>query len=656
VARVSSESFGPSPERELRNDLKADLKSTWRLLKPHAKPRIPALFLLAILNAVSTFGQTLVVLLLEPIWNLVLFPRKGEAAENVDPGPIEEAFAWITRTSVEQGFIRGEARQNEQYAALCVVVIFLILVALITTAAQYAHHQLAAKVSLRMVVDLRVRIARHLMGLSLGWHGSRKLGDTLSRVSSDAQQTLSAVKLFFGDMLQNGNFTIWYMGLMIYAAPELATVVLITMPLLAWPISKLSKRVRKSSTKSLTTLGASVQVLTQMFQGIRTVRAFDMEDREVDRYEELNEEFLKDSMRMVRAQSLAQVWTSLFSHVGTAVLLFAVGFGAIWFDLFGDGGKMMIFFMGSAQMYNHMKRLTRNLTALESSVGASERLAEVLEEEADIRELPGAHKLTEITGEVRIEGLKFAYPNAAGPALSGIDLVVRPGETLALVGPSGGGKSTLLSMICRFFDPDEGSIWAGGHDLREVKVRSWRQQFSLVEQAPFLFHSTIRENIRYGRLEATQEEIEEAATSAHIHDFIESLPEGYDTDVADMGTRLSGGQRQRITIARAFLKGAPLLLLDEATSSLDSESESAVQAALENVMRDRTVVVIAHRLATIRNADRIAVLEDGTVSQTGTHAELIAAGGTYSRLVEMQQIQGVEPRETGAEDREPTEA
>ena len=636
--------------------MKADLKSTWRLLKPHAKPRIPALVLVAVLNAIATFGQTLVVLLLEPIWNLVLFPRKGEAAESADPGPIEELFAWITRTSVEQGIIRGEARQNEQYAALCIIVIFLICVAVITTTAQYAHNQVANKISLRMVVDLRVRLARHLMGLGLGWHGSRKLGDTLSRVSSDVQQTLNAVKLFFGDMLTNSNFTLWYMGLMIYAAPELAGVVLISMPFLAWPISKLSKRVRTRSTKSLTTLGASVQVLTQMFQGIRTVRAFDMEDREVDRYEELNEDYLKDTMRMVRAQSLTQAWTSLFSHVGTALLLFAVGFGAIWFDLFGDGGKMMIFFMGSAQMYNHIKRFTRNVTVLEASVGASERLGGVLEEEADVKERSDAHELTGFTGEVGIEGLKFAYPNAEGPALSGINLEVRAGETLALVGPSGGGKSTLLSMICRFFDPEEGSIRADGHDLREVKVRSWRQQFSLVEQAPFLFHSTIRENIRYGRTEATQEEIEEAAVAAHIHEFIESLPEGYDTDVADMGTRLSGGQRQRITIARAFLKGAPLLLLDEATSSLDSESESAVQAALENVMRDRTVVVIAHRLATIRNADRIVVLEDGAVSQIGTHAELLAEGGTYSRLVEMQQLEGSEPRETGAGVHESTEA
>ena len=626
-----------------------NLKSTWRLLKPHAKPRIPTLFLVAVLGALSAFGQSVVVLLLEPIWNLVLFPLKGEDALNAEPGRVEEVFAWVTTTSVERGIIRGEASQDPQYAALCIVVIFLIGVAFLTALTFYAYNQLANRVSLRMVVDLRVRIARHVMGLGLDWHGNRKLGDTLSRVSSDVQQTLQALKLLFGDLLSNTYITLSYMVVMYYAAPELALGVLVTMPFLAWPVSKLSKRVRKRSSKSLSTLGASVQVLTQMFQGIRTVRAFDMEDEEVERYERLNEDYLSDTMRMVRAQSLTQAWTALFSHVGLALLLFVVGVGAIKLELFGDGGKMMVFFLASAQMYTHIKRITRSLTGLEASVGASERLEAVLNEKADVVESNDAEELSPFSGELRIEELAFAYTNSDGPALRGINLELRTGETLALVGPSGGGKSTLMSMICRFFDPDSGRITVDGKDIRDVSIKSWRRQFSLVEQAPFLFHATIGENIRYGRSAATQAEVEEAARAAHIHDFIASLPDGYETDAADMGTRLSGGQRQRITIARALLRGAPLLLLDEATSSLDSESESAVQAALENVMKDRTVVVIAHRLATIQSADRIAVLEGGEVSQIGTHEELLSRGGTYSRLVEMQQLSPADPLSPGSE-------
>ncbi len=273
---------------------------------------------------------------------------------------------------------------------------------------------------------------------------------------------------------------------------------------------------------------------------------------------------------------------------------------------------------------------------MQESVGAADRIQALLDEKPDVVERPQARAIGSLGSGVRFEGVSFAYPGGDGNAVVGLDLHVRPGETLALVGPSGAGKSTIVDLVARFIDPNQGRITADGLDLRDLTLDSWTAQYAMVGQTPFLFHTSIGENIKYGRPGATQAEVEGAARAAGIHEFITGLPQGYETNVADAGSRLSGGQRQRITIARAFLKGAPLLLLDEATSALDTESEKVVQEALERLMSHRTVIVIAHRLSTVRNADRIAVLDKGGLAEIGTHEELIARNGLYARLYAMQ--------------------
>ncbi|MCY3003692.1 MAG: ABC transporter ATP-binding protein, partial [Planctomycetota bacterium] len=420
------------------------------------------------------------------------------------------------------------------------------------------------------------------------------------------------------------------------SAPVPTLIVVGVLPLVAIPIAKLGRRVRKRSTKSLASLGASVEVLTQMFSGIRTVKAFRAEERELERYRGVNESYLSTAMRMVRAVATIEGATTFLSHFGFAVMLVAVGWGTLRFGLFSSPGDMTVFFGGIAMIYTHVKRMTTAINHVQEASGAADRLQAILDERPDITERPGAHPVTTLGSGIRFEDVHFTYAGQDKPAIDGLTLHIRPGETLALVGASGAGKTTTVDLIARFIDASTGRVTVDGRDLRELKLDQWTGMFAMVGQVPFLFHTSIRENILYGKPSATQAEVEAAARAAHIHDFIASLPQGYDTIVGDQGARLSGGQRQRITIARAILKDAPLLLLDEATSALDSESEAEVQRALEGLMKQRTVVVIAHRLSTIRNADRIAVLDQGRLVELGRHDELLTLGGAYARLHAMQ--------------------
>jgi subfamily B ATP-binding cassette protein MsbA len=388
-----------------------------------------------------------------------------------------------------------------------------------------------------------------------------------------------------------------------------------------------------------------VQALSQMFQGIRTVKAFRAEEREMERYREINESYVRSTMRMVRAQALSTSSTLLFSHIGMAGLVVIVGYLTLQAGIFTNEKDLAAFFVTVSAAYASVKDITKAVTQVQESVGASERIQTLLDERADVVERPGARAVTGLGKGLTFENVTFAYVDGDGDAISGLNLSIKPGETLALVGASGSGKSTLVDLIARFIDPTQGRVSVDGHDLRDLTFDSWTAQYAMVGQTPFLFHATIEENIRYGRPDATREQIEAAARAAGIHEFVRALPDGYATNVADAGSRLSGGQRQRITIARAFLKDAPLLLLDEATSALDSESEAVVQEALERLMAHKTAVVIAHRLSTIRRADRIAVLDKGRLVEIGSHDELIARGSVYARL---HAAQFTQPQEVSA--------
>ena len=647
--------MGAASFRSGRRTMKhTSLYQLYRLLKPEFLPRIGYLVGVVVLAAVTAIGLKAPMMLVIPLWNQVLFPPAEAAPVVPEVGAlVDEGEQSRIQTRAYElamdgfgattewvgGLIYGAeagGADEQRLAALWSVALLMTVLTVIASIATYFQILLTRWIALRMMVDLRQRLAQHLVVLSMRYHSQRKFGDLLSAISADVNKTLQVVTSVLRDLVQEPMMIVTSIAGAAVIAFWPTMVFLLILPVAAVPIALLGRRVRKRSRKSLDKLGDSVEVLTQIFTGIRTVKAFRAEERELERYREVNEGYLSTSMKMVRAIGTIRATSHFLSYLGFTALLVLAGWVSIRYPVFGDPAALLAFLALVATIYNHTRRVTTTFNKVQESAGAADRLHALLSERIDISDAPDAVPARGLGAGVRFEGVTFSYPDGDGQAIAGVDIEIVPGEMLALVGPSGAGKSTFMDLLARFIDPDEGRVVVDGTDLRKLELASWTDQFAMVGQVPFLFHDTILENIRYGKPDATIEEIHTAARAAQIHEFIESLPQGYATPVGDVGARLSGGQRQRITIARAILKQAPLLLLDEATSALDSESEAEVQRALERLMIDRTVIVIAHRLSTIRNANRIAVLEAGRLVELGSHAELIEKNGLYARLFATQ--------------------
>ena len=486
--------------------------------------------------------------------------------------------------------------------------------------------------AIRIVADLRCELARHFLSLPLRFFGRRRMGEMISRVTNDAQVMQRSFEMATDNIVVDPLMILFNLVIVAWFLPQAIIVLLVMLPLMAIPMYRQGRKVQKRSTKSLQAMGETTESLNQILTGIRTVKAYQLEEPRLHEFEHNTAKFLERTRRMLHAKGRSIAQTFVGYQVGFAFLLILLGY-VVLVQRGVDFDDVAVIVAPLATTYQHVKRLTRSWHVLMESAGALHGIEEILHSEVDPA-LTGGQPLRKLRGDVELDEVWFSYDEQ--PVLRGVSIRARAGQTVALVGPSGGGKSTMMDLLMRFHDPDRGSIRIDGVDLREVRLADYRNRTAVVSQQPFLFNTTIRENIGYGKQGASQDEIESAARAANIHDFVNSLRDGYDTRVGERGSNLSGGQMQRITIARAILRDPAVLFLDEATSALDSENEGLVQRALDRLRRGRTSFVVAHRLSTIVDADLIVVLDSGRVVESGSHAELLARGGAYKRMFDLQ--------------------
>ena len=496
----------------------------------------------------------------------------------------------------------------------------------------FGDHYLTAYVGLRIINDVRDGLNRHLQSLSLSFFQRHPTGTLISRVTNDVSLVRSALTDSVASLIRD---TTSLLALIVVAFLKdwvLATIAFVVFPASVLPITRMSKKIKRFTKRGQVAKGNLTNLLQESIQGNRIVKAFGMEKYEIDRFQEENQRVFKQSIRGSRTQSVVTPAMELLASLAIGAVVWYGGSSVI-----AGGrtqGEFMAFMTAMFLMYQPFKHLTRTYTTIQQGLAGAERIFEVLDEESEIKDRADAQPISGFSRMIEFHDLSFGYGDEL--VLNNINLKIRAGEMVALVGMSGVGKSTLADLIPRFYEVTSGKITIDGADIRDVTLQSLRFQIGMVSQHTFLFNDTVRNNIAYGDPSKDMDHIVAAAQAAYAHDFIMALPQGYDTMIGELGMRLSGGQRQRLAIARALLKDAPILILDEATSSLDTDSERLVQEALENLIVRRTSLVIAHRLSTIRKATRIVVLVDGSIVEEGTHEELLARKSEYSRLYTLQ--------------------
>ncbi len=604
-----------------------ELRRLFRYMRPH----LGRLVLAGVLLGLAALLMTAVLATLKPLVNEV-FHDGSAAVAAAAPSGTTRPPAFDILNSVKSRIPTAAILAWAKDRAYLEVPLLLVAIFFFRSVFLYFGQYYVMKVGTSVLRDIRADLHEAISYQSLRFFQANPTGTILSRIVADVARLQRVSTDILADFLRVGVSMPLALALALLQDWKLTVVAIVGLPALAYPMIKLSRRLRKASTRSQEKQAETASLLAETIAGAKVVQSFAMERFEVGRFRAALDRMLAADLKAARALALAPAVMEFFGAVAGALLFSYAGRQVAKGRI--TGGDVMVIVASLGYFFMSLRRMNTINVEVQQAIAAAKRVFAMMDREREIRDLPGSVPLPPFTREIRFEHVDFAYDDEK--ILDGIDVTILRGETVALVGASGAGKTTIANLLPRFYDPNAGRILFDGHELRSVTLESLRKQIGLVTQETMLFDDTVRNNIAYGRSDVSMEAVVAAAKSAHAHEFIENLPNKYDTILGERGSRLSVGQRQRVTIARALLKDPPILVLDEATSALDSESERLVSEALEVLMKNRTSLVIAHRLSTVRRADRILVMDKGRIVETGTHRELLERNGIYARFHALQ--------------------